>query len=277
MPSSGRPATARPAPAPPTPVLLDARRSVTVTREEHHQDVLARYAPAPGGTRRLVADLAFCRIGAGKYRGGRGIEVRLGGHRVGELTHRMSERYAGTVEAVQAGGRRADCEATISHGDRGFQVEVWLPDAAADPQPGAPRDLGTERPTERFPQVPGPRNGPSATAVFPGEAAPPVPTPRARPEPASALARPERHTSAAPGIVLEPRRRRIRGPHWVAAGVVGVALLAIGIGAGNSGEEPADVVAATVTTLPERTPVVAAPTTTPRAAATAAAGSAETT
>lgn len=161
----------------PAPVLLDARRNVTVTHEEHHQDVLAQYAPAPGSARRIVTDLAFCRIEAGRYRGERGIEVRLGGRRVGELTHRMSERYAGTVGAVLGSGRRPDCEALVRHGDRGLEVELWLPDAA-DPAPTipAPTTAGPVEPvTERLPQVPGPRGTPPptrSTSVLPRQASP---------------------------------------------------------------------------------------------------------
>jgi hypothetical protein len=238
----------------PAPVLLDARRSVTVTREEHHQDVLAQYAPAPGSTRRIVADLAFCRIGAGRYRGERGIEVRLGGRRVGELTHRMSERYAGTVGALLGSGRRPDCEALVKRGDRGFEVELWLPDAA-DPAPSAGAPV--EPVTDRLPQVPGPPV--PSTAVLPRQGG--------RPGQASVLAGSgsaapagSRPTSSRPGIVLEPRRRRLRKPHWTAASAVGVVLLAIGIGTGDGGEDPtAEVSAKTSTTLPDPTPVPEVP------------------
>jgi hypothetical protein len=258
----------------PAPVLLDARRSVTVTREEHHQDVLAQYAPAPGSTRRIVADLAFCRIGAGRYRGERGIEVRLGGRRVGELTHRMSERYAGTVGAVLGSGRRPDCEALVKHGDRGLEVELWLPDASEP----APTVAGPVEPvTDRLPQVPVPRGTPPptpSTAVLPRRGGRPDQTSVvAGPAPAASGA--SRPTPSRPGIVLEPRRRRLRKTHWAAASAVGVVLLAIGIGAGDGGEDPAEVSAKTSTTLPDPTPVpevpiaatpTLAPTTTGRAA-----------
>jgi hypothetical protein len=68
-------------------VLLAGERTVTVTREEHHQDVLA----GRGG--RVAVELRRCTIGAGKYAGQPGVEVALDGRRVGELTRLMSERY----------------------------------------------------------------------------------------------------------------------------------------------------------------------------------------
>jgi hypothetical protein len=44
------------------------------------------------------ANLEFCTIAKGKYKGQRAIEVRLDGRRVGELTRAMSERYEATVQ-----------------------------------------------------------------------------------------------------------------------------------------------------------------------------------
>jgi len=76
--------------------FLAGGHAVTVTREEHHHEVLRRHAVGP-----TTAELGFCTIGSGRYRGRRAIEVRLAGARVGELTFRMSERYAGLVRSVQ--------------------------------------------------------------------------------------------------------------------------------------------------------------------------------
>jgi hypothetical protein len=107
----------------PVPGFLEGGRAVTVTREEHHADILVRL---PLGATK--AELTFCVIYAGKYRGRRGIEVRLAGLRVGELTFRMSERYAGLVEEVRRQGGIPTCAARVDQTDRGRQVTVWLPD-----------------------------------------------------------------------------------------------------------------------------------------------------
>ena len=66
-------------------VLLAAERTVTVTREEHHQDVLA------GRTGPTIAELRPCTITAGKHAGPNGLEVVLDGRRVGELTRLMAQ------------------------------------------------------------------------------------------------------------------------------------------------------------------------------------------
>ena len=152
-----RPADVR-VPAPRSaPVLLEGRRSVTVTREERHQDVLAGY----GG--RTVADLGFCTIDAGKYRGGRAVEVRLDGRRVGELTFRMSERYGHLVEAILAGGRVPTCAAEVSRDHRGIQIELLLPDESdlrvPAPRPPAPQPAPNPGPNA-VPSA-GPNRGPS--------------------------------------------------------------------------------------------------------------------
>ncbi len=108
-------------------MLLGGEHPVTVTKEERHQAVLARHLSTDGRARQMAAELGFCRIAEGKYRGGRAVEVRVGGERAGELTVRMSERYAPLVEAVLAGGGRPVCEAVLAGGSRGAQVELRLP------------------------------------------------------------------------------------------------------------------------------------------------------
>ncbi|TDV47774.1 hypothetical protein [Actinophytocola oryzae] len=107
--------------------MVAAEVVVTVTREEQHQDALAGYAPAPGGRRRVAVELAWCVVGAGKYRGEHAIEVRLDGRRVGELTYPMSQRYAPLVTWARGQGGRAGCEAVVEGGERGLQLTLRLP------------------------------------------------------------------------------------------------------------------------------------------------------
>ncbi|WP_220188229.1 hypothetical protein, partial [Pseudonocardia pini] len=205
--------------------FVEGGRAVTVTREEHHQDVLTR---VPLG--RTVAELGFCTIGAGKYRGSRGVEVRLAGSRVGELTFRMSERYAELV------GPGTGCAATVTESDHGRQVTLWLP---------APETLFTGLVTDRLPVVPEP-----ATERFPvitripaprapaGEVAGAVPSAAASAvvsEVVSAGPRtavlPGRVNDAGPLIVpgqRGPQRpKRSRRPMWIAAGSVAAVLAAV--------------------------------------------------
>jgi hypothetical protein len=118
---------------------------VTVTREEQHQRALTRYAVAPGGERRIAAELAWCVIASGKYKGERGVEVRVDGQRAGELTHAMSQRYGPLLD----GGGRVGCEATVTQDERGLQVTLHLPRDAATAvfAPAAPL---VAPPTQRF-------------------------------------------------------------------------------------------------------------------------------
>jgi hypothetical protein len=102
-------------------VLLPAERTVTVTREEDHQDVLA------GRTGRVAVALVPCTITRGKHAGVTALEVRLDGRRVGELTRLMSDRYLPVAGAVAARGGQPGCEALLRHRDRGVQVELRLP------------------------------------------------------------------------------------------------------------------------------------------------------
>ena len=132
-------------------VLLPAERTVTVTREEDHQDVLA------GRTGRLAVALVPCAIAKGKHAGRVGLEVRLDGQRVGELTRLMSGRYLPVAGAVAARGGRPGCEALLRHGNRGTQIELRLPavDATAArpviPPPSGPIDVVS---TRRYPMPP---------------------------------------------------------------------------------------------------------------------------
>ena len=102
-------------------VLLAAERAVTVTCEEHHQDVLS------GRTGRAVVELRPCLIASGKHAGQDGLEVVLDGRRVGELTRLMAQRYRPMVDHLTARGYRAGCEAFLQDDARGTQVELRLP------------------------------------------------------------------------------------------------------------------------------------------------------
>jgi hypothetical protein len=102
-------------------VLLAAERTVTVTREEHHQDVLA------GRTGRVVVELRPCMITSGKHAGRDGLEGTLDGRRVGELTWLMAQRYRPAVDALVVRGFRVGCEALLREDSRGIQVELRLP------------------------------------------------------------------------------------------------------------------------------------------------------
>jgi hypothetical protein len=124
--------------------MLQPQVSVTVTREEYHQQVLGRYPITDSGYQ-VTAELAWCRIGAGKYRGQRGIEVRLGGERVGELTYAMSQRYGAMLERVTGRGYRPGCEAYVFLGKRGVEIELRLPRENSEivfPVPPVPAPAG---------------------------------------------------------------------------------------------------------------------------------------
>ncbi|MCE7011114.1 hypothetical protein LWC34_51170 [Kibdelosporangium philippinense] len=107
--------------------MLPAEVTVTVTREEQDQQALARYPVTAGVARQVVAELAWCTIETGKYRGERAVEVRLDGMRVGELTHTMSERYQDLLTEITASGYLPGCEALVYIGKRGIEVSLRLP------------------------------------------------------------------------------------------------------------------------------------------------------
>ena len=107
---------------------LPAEVTVTVTREEDHQDVLGtRHLASASAPTRVVAELASGIVGKGKHRGAYAVEVRLSGLRVGELTATMSERYGDVVRAAEARGDLARAEGLVSWGERGFQIDLRLP------------------------------------------------------------------------------------------------------------------------------------------------------
>ncbi|MET9634599.1 hypothetical protein ABZX92_44850 [Lentzea sp. NPDC006480] len=109
-------------------VMVPGEVTVTVTGEQHHQDVLARYAVPEGVTRQVAVHLTWCTIATGKYRGQRAIEVRLDGYRVGELTFLMSQRYAPVLMHVESGGGATGCAALVQRGANGLlQVVLRMP------------------------------------------------------------------------------------------------------------------------------------------------------
>jgi hypothetical protein len=205
-------------------VLLAAERTVTVTREEHHQDVLAGRA---GPT---IAELRPCTITAGKHAGQDGLEVVLDGRRVGELTRLMAQRYRPMVDEVRSRGYRAGCEAVLAADSRGIQVELRLPSATerrvtepptapimiparsgASPWPGRPATAGSHAvPRQR-------RRPPGSTHGVPGPF-PPAP-----------------YGVPAPQATARRRSRRLLG---VSAAVVGVLVLASALGNGSRDEVP---------------------------------------
>ncbi|MGE3287253.1 MAG: hypothetical protein AB7J32_14275 [Pseudonocardia sp.] len=178
--------------------LLPAGKAVTLTGEEHHQHVLAAYAPFP---REVVVELGWCRIASGKYAGQRGVEALLGGRRIGELTFRMSERYAPVISDALARGARPGCVAVLRAEERGIQAELRLPAADATTGRAVPRPrrpAGADVPAPRAPEgvPPAPRSG-TGTAMLPPAAAGPV-------LPPPATAGPVLPPPAAAGPVLPP-------------------------------------------------------------------------
>jgi hypothetical protein len=120
--------------------VLAPERDVTVVEEEHHQDVLARWAPEPGGAPRpIVVELQQAPVARGTYAGRPGIEVLIRGRRVGALTFRMAQRYGPVVDQVVRRGERPGANATVKHGRRGLvEVELKLPAVGTLPPVPAP-------------------------------------------------------------------------------------------------------------------------------------------
>jgi len=148
--------------------MLRPEVTITVTREEEHQRILARYPIAVGQERRLAVALTWCRISTGKHRGEHAIEVRLDGYRVGELTYLMSQRYGPVIGQVAARGDRPGCEAVLQHGPRGLELTLRVPRATegAVPLPVAAPDQfgGTSAATSVLTPVPAP--APKRPGVF---------------------------------------------------------------------------------------------------------------
>jgi len=109
--------------------LLAPEREVAVVEAEHHQVALAGYAPAPGEPpRRLVAELVRAPVTSAGWTGRPGVEVRIDGGRVGELTYRTAQDYLPILEVLMARGERVGCRALVKHGRHGLvEVELRVP------------------------------------------------------------------------------------------------------------------------------------------------------
>ena len=125
--------------------LLAPEREVAVVEAEHHQVVLAGYAPAPGEPpRRLVAELVRAPVTAAGWAGRPGVEVRIDGGRVGELTYRTAQDYLPMLEVLMTRGERVGCRALVKHGRHGLvEVELRVPPVRPAPVAAPP----VERPT----------------------------------------------------------------------------------------------------------------------------------
>ena len=115
--------------------LLPGEVEVTVTHEDHHQQVLARYPAGFDEPHRVLVQLGWCTVRSGKHRGQGAIEVRIGGERVGELTHLMSMRYAPMVDQILARRGRPGCAGQVFRSERGLEVRLFLPRAYQDVVP----------------------------------------------------------------------------------------------------------------------------------------------
>ncbi|WP_431879962.1 DUF4236 domain-containing protein [Amycolatopsis sacchari] len=107
--------------------LLEPARLVTVIREEDHQETLAPYHRAGSPRTFLAAELVSSTVSRGKYEGAYAVEVRLDGARVGELTAAMSARYQNLIVEAETRGTQPMCEAMLTHGARGYQIDLLLP------------------------------------------------------------------------------------------------------------------------------------------------------
>lgn len=125
--------------------LLAPEREVAVVEAEHHQVVLAGYAPAPGEPpRRLVAELVRAPVTAAGWAGRPGVEVRIDGGRVGELTYRTAQDYLPMLEVLMTRGERVGCRALVKHGRHGLiEVELRVPPVRLAPVAASP----VERPS----------------------------------------------------------------------------------------------------------------------------------
>ncbi len=126
--------------------LLDAQTRVVLTGTPYHQDSLVWYTPPDGGPpSQVVVELVPALLWSGDQAGWWGIEVRIDGYRVGELTHPEAGWYWPTVDRMLRAGRRPGAEAHVVIGETGLlEVELYLPVAGAPaaeaPYPGSATD-----------------------------------------------------------------------------------------------------------------------------------------
>lgn len=135
--------------------LLAPDRTVAGTRGEHHQSSLRPYAPLDDGLpRKFVVELAFSPVETPHHQGRRGVEIRLDGGTVGELSALMSAHYGPLVEDVLLLGGRPACIAEVANGNRGVELELRLPEVPV----GAvvPPESAELLPADITPAPPGP-------------------------------------------------------------------------------------------------------------------------
>lgn len=111
--------------------VLDADWHVTVVGEERHQEVLERVAAGRRSTPMFVS-LERCTIERGKYKGEEGVEIRVDGESVGELTKAMVDRYVALLRTVPS-GLTPGCEAMVNLTEKGYQVELHMPRVLTGP------------------------------------------------------------------------------------------------------------------------------------------------
>jgi hypothetical protein len=119
--------------------LLDAQTRVAVIGTPFHQDHLSWYAPAVGGPPSQVeVELLPAPIWSAGQAGWWGLEARIDGQRIGELTQPVAGLYRSHLERVHRSGHRAGAEAHVVVGERGLlEVELYLPVADYPVEPSA--------------------------------------------------------------------------------------------------------------------------------------------
>jgi hypothetical protein len=264
--------------------VLEPRRTILVTQVEDHQDILAPHAPVDSERRDVLVELAFCTVSAGMYAGSRGIEVRLDGYRVGELTPTMSHRYAELLEQVYAAGQQPGAEAVVKHGPRGVEMQLRLPALDESEEPTRMTPV-VEPLTSHVDDLPQQDQGPDFGFV-PAQQADGTwlqQDPWREPETVAAAgyAGPYEpgydasYDDRAGAVAPAPRRferRRLGRSAWIAAGAVAAVLIGVVVlVTSGGGDEPTSFSAST--TLPDR----ATPATTAPAPTTTTAAPAETT
>ena len=99
-----------------SPAFLPCGRSVTVVDEEKHQELLAGFLDR--STRLETVALL------GGLDDRQRLGVYIGGHLVGRLTPKMTERYLPLASYVHHTGFPPSCEAVIRRGDKKVEVEL---------------------------------------------------------------------------------------------------------------------------------------------------------
>ncbi|QJY45029.1 hypothetical protein [Pseudonocardia broussonetiae] len=136
--------------------LLDAAHTVVVAGVEHHQPVLAPWAPfADELPRHVAVELRPAPVTIGYDAGRPGVEVLLDGWRIGELAPTPAERYLPHVHDLLALGARPAAVGLVGHGPQGeLEVELRLPDVTDE----ATTAMHVVHPDITFAPVPRPRD-----------------------------------------------------------------------------------------------------------------------